>query len=150
MGRFLWLLRGQIMKKVVTLPKLKSKLQCLFNEYIRLRDISGASHFKCISCDQIKPVSLANAGHYYNVGHYDGLRFDEDNCHCQCVSCNNFLHGNLIEYTHHLPFKIGLERFEKLKVKAGYYKRNGHKWSRFELEILIKEYQEKIKQLKDC
>ena len=116
---------------------------------MRLRDMSG-SHFKCISCGQIKPASLANAGHYYNVGHYDGLRFDEDNCHAQCIACNKFLHGNLIEYTQNLPFKIGFERFELLKGKAGAYKRNGHKWSRFELETLIREYQAKIKQLKEA
>jgi len=88
-----------------------------------------------------------NAGHFYNVGHYPGLRFDEDNCHGQCVQCNKFLHGNLIEYRDNLLFKIGTERFEKLKLKADVYKRNGYKFSRFEVEEKIKELQLKIKEL---
>lgn len=29
----------------------------------------------------IKDKRFIEAGHYYNVGYYPGLRFDEDNCH---------------------------------------------------------------------
>jgi len=134
--------------KAKSLPSLKRKLQILFNEFIRLRDLSG-DHFKCISCGQIKSERFMHAGHYYAVGSYEGLRFDEDNCHGQCNHCNTFLHGNLIEYRENLPERIGFARFEKLKIKAGNYKRNGYKFSRFELELLIKEYIEKIKQLKE-
>jgi hypothetical protein len=88
-----------------------------------------------------------HCGHYYNVGQYSGLRFDEDNAHGQCNHCNTFLHGNLIEYRKNLPFKIGLEKFNLLEVKAGAYKRNGYKFSRFDLEYKIKELKDKIKQL---
>jgi len=129
-----------------SLPDLKAKCQSLFNEYIRLRDLAGCDHFKCISCGQIKHKRYIQAGHFYNVGQYDGLRFDEDNCHGQCNYCNTFLHGNLIEYRDNLCDKIGLERFESLKLRAGYYKRNGHKFARFELIEKIAELKEKIKE----
>lgn len=128
-----------------SLPLLKARCQVLFNEYIRNRDITGCSHFKCISCGQIKPKRLANAGHYYNIGHYDGLRFDEDNCHVQCIYCNKFLHGNLLQYRDNLLFKIGAERFEKLRIKALSYKRTGSRFSRFELKLKIDELKAKIK-----
>ena len=131
----------------MTLPKLKAKCQFIFNEYIRKRDLADCSHFKCISCGEIKDARYIQAGHFYNVGFYDGLRFDEDNCHGQCNHCNLFLHGNLIEYRDNLLFKIGAERFESLKIRAGLYKRNGHRWSRFELEDKIKELKQKIKEL---
>lgn len=131
----------------MTLPALKKKAQIAFNEYIRKRDLQGCDHFKCISCGEIKPERFMHAGHFYNVGHYDGLRFNEDNCHGQCNHCNTFLHGNLIEYRDNLFFKIGAERFETLKIKAGLYKRNGYKFSRFELEELLKDLKKKIKEL---
>lgn len=130
-----------------SLPELIAKCQKLFNEYVRERDLTG-DYFKCISCGEIKDERFMNAGHYYNVGHFPGLRFDEDNCHGQCIRCNKFLHGNLIEYRDNLFVKIGPERFNKLKVKAGLYKRNGYKFSRFEVEEKIKELQKKLKELK--
>lgn len=128
------------------LPKLIAKCQAFFNEYIRLRDLSG-SHFKCISCGEIKSERFMHAGHFYNVGHYAGLRFDEDNCHGQCSYCNTFLHGNLIEYRDNLFFKIGAERFESLKQRAADYKMNGYKFTREEIEEKIEDYKRKIKEL---
>ena len=133
----------------MTLPRLISKCQVLFNEYIRGRDLAGCSHFKCISCGQIKAERFAHAGHFYNVGHYPGLRFDEDNCHAQCNHCNTFLHGNLIEYRDRLVDKIGLQRFENLKIRAGAYKRTGKKFSKFEIMEKIEYIKKKIKDLND-
>ena len=133
--------------KEKSLPRLIAKCQSLFNQYIRERDLSGCDYFKCISCGQIKPERFMHAGHYYNVGQYSGLRFDEDNCHGQCNYCNTFLHGNLIEYRDNLFMKIGTERFEKLKLRALAYKRTGYKFSRFEVEEKIKELKEKINAL---
>ena len=131
----------------MTIGKLKQKAQVAFNEFIRERDLSG-DHFKCISCGEIKHEKYMHAGHYYNVGHFDGLRFDEDNCHGQCNYCNTFLHGNLIEYGQNLPLKIGLERLEALKNKAATYKRIGYKFSRTEVEEIITRYREKVKKIK--
>ena len=130
-----------------SLPALKKKCQDQFNKMIRLRDRIDESCFKCISCGQIKDLSQMHAGHYYNVGQHDGLRFDEDNCHGQCNYCNTFLHGNLIEYTKNLPLKIGQKRFDALQIRAGYYKRNGHKWHRFDIEQLIQQFEAQIKNL---
>lgn len=131
------------------LQTLLNKCQLVFNEYIRLRDLNGTEHFRCISCGAIKPKRLGDAGHYFNVGHYDGLRFDPDNCHMQCSKCNRFEGGNLIGYTKNLPLKIGEERFKLLEIKAGSYRRNGNKWSRFDVEYITQEFKQKIKILKD-
>ncbi len=129
-----------------SLPQLIAKCQQIFNSYIRERDLSG-DYFKCISCGLIKSERFMNAGHYYNVGHFPGLRFDEDNCHGQCNYCNTFLHGNLIEYRDNLFMKIGAKRFETLKIRALAYKRGGHKFSRFEIELKIKELKIKLNEL---
>lgn len=130
-----------------SLPKLKQLAQVAFNEFIRERDSAGASHFKCISCGQIKEVRYMDAGHYYNTGFYDGLRYDEDNVHGQCSHCNRFLHGNLIDYGYNLLAKIGPERFEALKKRAENYKRVGYKFTRSEVEEIIEKYKQKLKEL---
>ena len=57
-------------KNNVSLPKLKNKLEDIFNEFIRLRNAGQP----CISCGERKTLQ---AGHYWAVGGYDGLRFDE-------------------------------------------------------------------------
>lgn len=116
----------------------------LFNKLVRLRD-SKDGYFRCISCGENKSIDQMNAGHYYSVKQFDGLRYDEDNCHGQCVHCNKWLDGNLIEYSEKLPDKIGQEAFEKLKIRAGAQKRQSHKWHRFELELFIQEFKRRLK-----
>lgn len=130
------------MKKAVSLPKLKKKAQLIFNEFIRLRD----ADLPCISCNQFKETK--QAGHYYPTQGFDGLRFDEFNCHGEDAGCNCFDEGHLIGYGENLLNRIGRVEFDLLKLRAADYKRNGHKWRRSELEEIIKKYTEKVKDLK--
>ena len=126
--------------KKKTLPKLKAELQKVFNEFIRLRDKDKP----CISCGQFKDLQ---AGHFYCVKGYDGLRYDEDNCFGECSYCNCFDESHLIGYNAHLLERIGLERFKMLQEKAIAYKKNGYKWSRSEIEEMIKHYKTRINEL---
>lgn len=126
------------MKKKKSLPKLKAELQIIFNSYIRERD----KRQPCISCGQFK---LLQAGHFFPVKGYDSLRFDEDNVHGECAGCNCFDEAHLINYNENLIARIGKERVEQLKEMAKEYKKNGYKWSRSELEELVKVYKQKLK-----
>jgi hypothetical protein len=128
------------MKKAVSIPKLKAKCQLVCNEYIRLRDKDQP----CISCGLPKNLQ---AGHYYPTQGYDGLRFDEFNIHGECSGCNCFDSGHLIGYGDNLLNRIGTVNFGILKLRASDYKKNGHKWSRTELQEKIKYFQDKIKEL---
>lgn len=87
----------------------RKELQQWFNKYIRLRD----EKMPCISCDK-KLVGKYDAGHYFSVGSYPNLRFNEDNVHGQCVECNQHKHGNQIEYGIRLEKRIGKKRIEEL------------------------------------
>lgn len=129
------------MKKAKSLPKLKAELQLIFNSYIRKRDDGKP----CITCGQFKEDM--QAGHFYPVGGYDGLRFNEDNCHAECVKDNYYNEAHLILYADNLKERIGIERFEALKQRAADYKRNGYKWSRTELMEKISYYKQLIKEL---
>jgi hypothetical protein len=115
------------------------KLQSVFNKYIRLRD----EGLGCISCGSFNEIQ---AGHFYNVGHYSWLRFNENNVHSQCKRCNYFLRGNLLPYRENLIKKIGTVPFEQLEIMSKI--KQVKKLGGFELEHLIKYYQQKIKELK--
>lgn len=121
------------MKKPKSLPKLKADLQEVFNAYVRRRD----AELPCISCWQYKPLQ---AGHYFAVKGYDGLRYDEDNVHGECAGCNCFDESHLIGYGRNLVKRIGQERYDALVERAAEYKRNGNKWSRSELIEMIEKY----------
>jgi len=126
--------------KSKTIPQLIKLCEKHFNRFIRLRDRDKP----CISCPNFTTLQ---AGHFYSGGHYSALKFDEDNVHGQCKHCNYFLSGNLTEYEKNLRRRIGNERVEALHIKAGVYKRTGYKWDRFFLDITIKTYRQKCKEL---
>lgn len=90
---------------------LKERAQKFFNAYIRKRDMQ----LLCISCGN-KPVQ--QAGHYMSAGKFNGLRFNEDNVHGQCIQCNYYLHGNLLNYRINLEKKIGKNRLDALELQA--------------------------------
>ena len=125
--------------KVLSVGRLTKKLETVFNEFIRKRD----EGLGCISCGSFNEIQ---AGHFYNVGHFSWLRFNEDNCHSQCKRCNYFLRGNLLPYRENLIKKIGEEKFKLLEIKSSIRKIS--RYSRFELEVLIEYYKTKIKELK--
>ena len=128
--------------KQQSLPRLKKKCQEIFNTYIRERDKDKP----CISCG--KPNDYKQAGHFFSVRMYDGLRFNEDNCHSECIRCNGFDDMHLLNYNINLKSRIGDEAFFELNMKAKDYKINGYRWTRAELLELIEKYKQKIKELK--
>ena len=113
--------------------------QKVFNTFIRQRDKDNG----CISCD--KPLSgrKFDAGHYRSTSSAPHLRFDERNCHGQCVPCNQHQHGNLIEYRKNLVLKFGSDFVDELESENG-----TGKLSIPEIKDKIKEYKQKIKDLK--
>lgn len=84
--------------------------QAVFNAFIRMRD----ADLPCISCGRYHQGSY-DAGHYRSVGAVPALRFHEDNCHRQCVPCNQHKAGNVVEYRLGLIKRIGAARVEFLE-----------------------------------
>lgn len=117
-------------KKLLSIPALTKKAQTVFNSFIRNRDQNKG----CISCS----AQVTEAGHYLNAGHYSALRFNEINVNGQCTQCNCFKHGNLIHYRQGLIKRVGESMVLKLENSVAI--RSVKKWSRFELEEIIKMY----------
>lgn len=99
-------------KLIALKPRSKwlSEAQAAFNAFIRARD----AHLPCISCGRMHEGSW-DAGHYLTRGARPELRFDEQNCHRQCVPCNQHLHGNLVLYRIELLRRIGEEGVARLE-----------------------------------
>jgi hypothetical protein len=122
---------------LTTIPKLTAKAQKVFNAYIRQRD-SDNGYFTCISCGQTKEVSQMDAGHYVPVKGSSALRFDEYNVNGECKACNGFDQFHLIGYRRNLIDKVGERKVMELEHQHRLIK----KWSRTELNEIIKQYGE--------
>lgn len=132
-----------------SLATLKGELQKVFNTYIRMRDTrydKGQPYFICISCNTPKDLSQMNAGHFWPVGGYEAVRFDEDNVHGQCVHCNNFASNGVVmqKYTVNLIKKIGQTRFDILANRRF----NKSKLMPFEVELMLQLYKSNTEKLK--
>jgi hypothetical protein len=127
--------KTEIKEKLQTVQELTKLAQTYFNSYIRNRDRNKG----CISCGS--PLGQKfDASHYYSAGGHCNVRFDEDNVHASCVYCNQWLHGNLLNYQIGLVKRIG-ERIFELNEKA----HQTRKFTREELKEIISIYKEKIK-----
>jgi hypothetical protein len=110
------------------LSELKKKVQKEVNAYVRNRD----RDLPCISCG--KSEGPWQAGHYIAQGSSGALRFDLDNIHKQCVTCNLYKHGNLLEYRLGLA-KLWNDTDKYLKIEwLEAHRHDSKKWTREELE----------------
>lgn len=121
-------------KRSKTLPQLLKDAQKVFNQFIRLRDQGKG----CISCSSNK---VEHASHYFSVGQYSALRFNEMNVQGSCAKCNTFLHGNLIHYRQGLVKRYGEDKVKQLEQSADL--RKDTKWDRTTLEFIIQNYKQK-------
>lgn len=122
---------------VQPLSHFHKQTQAAFNEYIRARDAAEP----CISCGRHHEGKY-DAGHYRTRGASPSTRYDETNCHKQCVPCNQHLSGNIENYTPRLIEKIGQEAFDRLMGPHPVIK-----WTREELQELARHYRGKTRQL---
>lgn len=134
--------RQKAMKHALeTVPELTRKAQSAFNAYIRARDKGKP----CISCGTPYRQAFGgafDAGHYCSIGSSAHLRFDEMNCHGQCVKCNRHLSGNVVAYRIGLIERIGLAEVERLESDKA-----PRKWDREQLRELIALYRAKKREL---
>ena len=135
--------RKQIGKKSGVLEKT---LWDNFSKFIRLRDADWRGNVKCISCSITKHWKEMDAGHYIAVGACSGLKYNENNVHAQCTSCNRFKSGNQINYRLSLVRKLGEKTVKNLE---SIYERKipSKKLEQFEINELNKKYKEKANKL---
>ena len=125
------------------LKTLIRKLDRIFSEYIRLRDADSNGFIHCCTCGKIVYWKRSDCGHYNNRRHLY-TRWDEQNCSAQCRNCNRFEEGNKDRFKEYLLKKYGQQVVDLLAVRRTIFR----KYHRFELELMIKCYTEKVKEMK--
>jgi len=135
-------------KKKNDTKTLKQKAQDAVNKYIRLRDrgntcISCCKHIEVIENSKEIMMPAGDAGHFYSVGKYPSVRFNVNNIHLECQSCNRFSEIHLIGYKENLIKKIGVDRFNALTKES----KKSRRYTAYYYNRLIDIANRKIKRL---
>lgn len=125
---------------------LEKKADGIFSKYIRLRDADEHGYVTCITCGK---KHFWSNGHSINCGHFisrsrKAVRYNEMNCHGQCVACNKYRNGEPDIYRRQLVERYGNEEVVALEHKAWL----GGALNASGLYLLVEEYKDKVKQLK--
>ena len=116
--------------KEQSVSQLKKRLDSIFSVWVRTRD--GG---QCYTCGIKKPIKEMQNGHYVSRG-CNQLRYDERNCHCQCVGCNIFKSGNMTSYALALIKQYSPQILQELDRE----RRKIKQWTKGELLDLIEHY----------
>jgi len=132
------------MARKVKLSTLKNKLDKIFSEYIRRRDVDNHTGYgNCIDCGKETHFSEGDAGHFVGRRHLS-TRWDEENVHFQHRYCNRFLNGRQYEYGQAIDKKYYEGKADELIQKS-------HQVAKFDathLQYLIDIYKDKLDALK--
>lgn len=134
-----------------SIPTLTRKADAVFSRYIRQRDattyvedIEGLSvrAGPCVTCSKIIPVEGKGCGH---AGHFivrgcKLTRYDERNVHLQCNYDNTYRFGEQFKHSQAIRRMYGQEVLDELVELEATYKRDGHKFTRGELQEVIDKY----------
>ena len=120
--------------------RLVKKLDTLCRQILLIRDLCHGDLFRCISCRQFLPINVAQVGHYISR-RYESVRWDLQNIHLQCASCNKWLNGNPVEYRKSLVAMYGVQEVERLEK----FYRESPCYSVFGLSQMVIEYKEKLR-----
>ncbi len=93
--------RNGLKPKQKSISKLMKECDALFSKQVRQKYADSSGWIKCFTCGLCLPLKKMQNGHYISRS-VKFLRWSENNCRPQCVGCNIFKNGNLIE------FRIGL------------------------------------------
>lgn len=113
-----------------------------FNRFIRLRDVDENGLGRCCSCRKFTHFRGADAGHYVSCKQ-EATRFDEENVHFQCQSCNRFQEGNKPDHAEHITNLYGPKKTDELLFKS----RIACIRKRYDFEVIADHYRERCKQL---
>jgi 5-methylcytosine-specific restriction endonuclease McrA len=126
--------------KRLSLSSLEKKLDRVFSEYIRLRVADEGGTVECVTCGKLMYwKDGAQCGHFIKRSNR-ATRWEETNCHVQCVGCNKWRNGMEAEHSEHIIKTYGVEAYHRLNR----LKRTTAKFTRSDLEQMILFYKAKL------
>ena len=117
----------RVKKASKSLTKLKHELDRVFSIYIR------KTHPKrCYTCGKTD-VTL-QCGHFI-PRQYLGTRWSEDNCRPQCVGCNLFGNGQLLDFEENLKRELGNDFVEGMKLSRHVIRKLDRIWYEDQIKL---------------
>jgi hypothetical protein len=100
--------------KPLSVSKLKQKVWCEVSKYVRQSNADWRGFCICVTCGKQDRWQSLQAGHFIQ-GRRNSVVFDLRHIYPQCVKCNVFMHGNLVNYYPFMIKKHGEKVIEELK-----------------------------------
>ena len=125
------------------LSTVKARLWKVVSRYIRTKAADANGYASCVTCGVIKHFTELQAGHFIPKKRGNSIYFVEENIHPQCVRCNNYESGNLIEYSRYMKDMYGEEKIDELLALS----RTTVKFTVNDLLAMEDEFKEKQKNL---
>lgn len=126
--------------KKANIKQLVLDLDNVFSIFVRQRGMDEKGFCYCYTCGKCDHWKSLQCGHYLSRKYYS-TRWEEKNCFPQCVRCNIFSEGNKPAFARRLIKDFGVEYLDQLEI----LKNRVFKLEPFNLQILIKMYQSKLK-----
>ena len=107
---------------------------------IRMEAADDRGICRCVTCGKKGHYKRMQGGHFV-PGRRQSILFIEENIHVQCINCNNYLSGNVMEYERFMVQRYGEEKVEELRA----LKRQVVSHTREELADMRDGYKQRIK-----
>ena len=107
---------------------------------IRMEAADEQGNCRCVTCGKRDHYKKMHGGHFV-PGRRMSVLFIERNIHPQCVHCNTFLSGNLMEYERLMVKTYGQDVVDEIRAA----KNRTVTFSRHELADMRDEYKSRIK-----
>ena len=108
-----------------------------FSKYVRIRDANPNGLCKCITCNTVKYWNEMDCGHFQSR-RFTATRWNEQNAHAQCQSCNNYGSGEQYRHGIEIDALYGAGTAKELEKES----RILHKWNKEE----VMQYSRYLKQ----
>jgi len=132
-------------KKHKTIGKLTDEAATLLQRLRRMEEADDNGYVKCVTCGCVRHYKDKMQGGHFRPRGKAATKLRKENVHPQCDSCNGFgmkFHGKEAEYTLYMIDRYGKELVDELIEESN----NPKKWYRPELEDLIDQFKEEIKE----
>lgn len=115
------------------------QLDDVFSKYVRLK-ASVNGYVTCVTSNQTYRWQDCDAGHFIPRGNF-GTRWDERNVHPQSIQDNRYGNGEPEKYEAFMLATYGQEVIDDLE------KNKQRKWATYEIEEMLVEYKQRLKDL---
>lgn len=127
-----------------SLPQLKKELDVVFSRFIRLRDSRPDDFGYCYTCGKRIHYKEGHCGHFVPRNILT-TRWLESNCKLQCVGCNLYGNGKILDFEENLVKELGQEEVDILKARRHQVMKVNRAW----YEEMIELYKNKAKEIND-